>query len=218
MALPPIPASTAAPLAPLSPALAQTAADAPASGVEALALLAAFGLIVYLSSVAFSVLIGGVVLAASTLFGSGTYVRFIERRLRAAPVRAGAIGLGAFVAGIVGTLILAILLLLGVELGAPEPLPMAVAIPFFGGTLFVYAAAAVGTVVLGSLLLRRFRGGEPSSVLALVVGALVVNVPGINLLVGLPLVCATAGAMIDEWWRSRGDATGDTRPSPDGDG
>ena len=35
--------------------------------------------------------------------------------------------------------------------------------------------------------------------LSLFVDALVVNAPGINLLVGLPLVCATARAVIDVW-------------------
>lgn len=204
MALPSLSASIASlptALTSLPMALVGTVSDSPASGVEALALLAAFGLIVYLSSVAFSLFLGGIVLGVSTLFGSGTYVQAIERRIRDAPVRSGAIGLGAFVVGIVGTVLVTILLLFGVELGAPEPLPMAVAVPFFGGTLFAYVATAVGTIVLGSLLLRRLRGGTPSPVLALLVGALVVNVPGVNLLVVVPLICVAAGAMLDTWWR-----------------
>ncbi|WP_418281112.1 hypothetical protein [Halorubrum sp. DTA98] len=226
MALPPVLVSLGTAIASASPiGLAQTPPTTTdpttAAGV---ALIAAFVLIVYGSSVAFSVLLGAAVLGTSKLFGSGTYVPTVERLMRDGPVRSAAIGLAALVGGAIGTFLLVIVLLFAVELGAPEPLPMAIVIPFVAGTAFVYAAVTVGTIALGSVLLRRFGEGEPNDWLALAVGSLVVNVPGVNLLVAPPLTCVAAGAMIDERWRAWRDRGGrrdslarsESEPSTDG--
>ncbi|SFG56349.1 hypothetical protein SAMN04488063_2428 [Halopelagius inordinatus] len=174
--------------------------------------LVVLGLLGYAVYVAVSVVFCGLVVAVSEFVSSGSYVRDAEKRLYARPVRTGALGIGVVVGGIAGTVLLAVVLLVLVNAGAPEPLSLVAAVPVFGGLLFLSVASAVGTVVLGSALLRRVRGGEPSLWVALVVGSLVVNVPLLNLVFGALVAVLGAGAIVGRWWENRRD--GPSGPAP----
>lgn len=173
--------------------------------------IAVLGLLVYAAYVVFTVVVGVLVLAVSEFALSGSYVRAIERRIYDRPVRSGLVGFGAIVAGFVGILLLMIVLLLLVEIGVPEPLGLVAAIPFFGGVLFLYVGATIGTIVLGSYVLRRLSG-ESNLWLALVVGALVVNAPVLNFVLAFLVLFLGTGAMIGRWWSVRRDEPSGPNP------
>ena len=167
--------------------------------------LVALGLLVYGVYVAVSIAIGVVVLAVSEFVGSGSYVRALERRIYDRPLRSAALGVGTIVGGLVGIFLLTVVLLVLAELGAPDPVALLVAVPLFGGTLLLYVGATIGTIVLGSYLLRRLGDGDSNLWVALVVGSLVVNVPGLNLVLAFLVLFLGTGAVVDHWSNGRRD-------------
>ncbi|RDI72281.1 hypothetical protein [Halopelagius longus] len=188
------------------------AQSVPETVPDSTAALLVLGVLVYAIYVAISVVVGGVVLVVSNVRSSGSYVRDIEKRIYARPLRSGALGIGVIVGGVVGTLLLSIGATSLVAFGAPEPLGLVSVVPLLGGTLFLSVASAVGTIVLGSYLLRKVRGGEPNHWLALVVGSLVVNVPVLNIVLAIPVVFLGAGAIVGRRWSNRRD--GPSEPGP----
>lgn len=199
-----VPATVAAPTGPEAPI--------PEFGIAGLLVL---GVIVYAAYVLVSVAIGAVVLAVSGFAGSGSYVRAIERRIYERPVRTGAVGVGAIGGGLLGTALLAFAVVPLLGFGLPEPVVFVLAIPVVAGSLLLYVAAAIGTIVLGSYLLRRSRDGEPNRWLALAVGALVVNAPLLNVVLAFVVLFLGTGAMVGHWWSNRRtDRSGRNPPRP----
>ncbi|MFC6716759.1 hypothetical protein ACFQGT_17100 [Natrialbaceae archaeon GCM10025810] len=197
-----------------APVVAQTTPEAPItdSGFSELAVL---GLLIYVVYVIFSIAIGVLVLVVSEFVFSGSYVRAIEKRAYDQPVGSGVLGLGVFVGGVVGFILLLLVFLFLMAFGVPEFLGMAGVIPLFGGILFTYVASALGTIVFGSYVLRRFGDGESNLWLALVVGALVVNIPVLNFVLGFLVLFLGMGAMVGQWWSNRQDAkTGPNQHRP----
>ncbi|WP_135829960.1 hypothetical protein [Halorussus halobius] len=195
------------------PALAlvpATAAAHPASELPSvdvgLAGLAVLALLFYAVYVVFSVAVGVVVLGVSEFVLSGSYVRAVENRIRDGPGRAGLLGVGAVVGGFVGFVLLLVVLLVLVEVGFPQPVVLVAVLPLLGGTLFAYVGSTVGTIALGASLLRRFGRDEPNLWLALVVGALVANVPVVNFVLAFVVLFVGVGAMVGQWWGGRGGA------------
>lgn len=203
-------------LAPVA-VLAQSASEVPGAD-SGLAALAVLGLVVYVAYVVLSISVGVVVLGVSEFALSGSYVRAVETRIYERPGRVGALGIGALVGGVVGFVLVLLVLLILVEFGLPEPVALLAAIPLFGGTLFLYVASTVGTIVFGSYLLRRLGDGESNLWLALVVGSLVVCVPGLNVVFALPVLFFGTGAMVEQWWSGRRDDPSgpNSRPPVDG--
>lgn len=171
-----------------------------------LAEIALLGLLFYVVYVIFSIAIGVLVLLVSEFVFSGSYVRAIEKQAYAQPVRSGALGLGVFVGGVVGFILLLFVLLFLMEFGVAEFLWIVGVIPLFGGALFMYVASTLGTIVLGSYVLRRVGNGEANLWLALVVGAFVVNIPGLNFVLGFLVLFLGMGAMAAQWWSNRQEA------------
>ena len=189
----------------LAPATAAAQSPPELPSVDAgLAELAVFALLFYVVYVAISLVVGVVVLAISEFVCSESYVRAVAARIRDTPGRAGAIGVGAMVGASVGYVLLLVALLVLVAVGLPEPVGLLAAVPLFGGTVFLYVGSTVGTVVFGSYLLRRLGRDEPNLWLALVVGALVVNVPILNFVLAFVTLFVGTGGMLDQWWSGRG--------------
>ncbi|EMA36338.1 hypothetical protein [Halobiforma nitratireducens] len=175
-----------------------------AGGVELLVL----GALLYVVYVLFSIALGLIVLVATEVIGSGTYVRTLEHRIYDRPVRSALLGFGAIVAGIVGLFVLLFVLVVLVEIGLPEPTALIAGIPLFGAMIFVHVAAAIGTIVIGAYLLRKRQSGPANLWLALFVGALIVNVPLLNLLLAPAVLLLGIGAMIGHWLGDGGDVSG----------
>ncbi|MDR5673423.1 hypothetical protein RH858_09725 [Halalkaliarchaeum sp. AArc-GB] len=190
----------------LAPAQTATPAPAPTAGIAELAVL---GLVVYGASVAVSIVIGLLVLAVSEFVYAESYVRAIEQRISDRPIQAGALGFASIVAGVAALFVLLVVLAVLLAVGLPEPVGLLAAIPLFGGLAFLYVGATVGTIVVGAFLLRRVRGARANLWLALVVGALVVNLPLLNFLLAFLVLFLGTGAMVDRWWANRrgGDPT-----------
>lgn len=184
--------------------VAQTTPETPITD-SGLAELVVLGLLIYVVYVIFSIAIGVLVLVVSEFIFSGSYVRAIEKRAYDQPVRSGALGFGVFVGGVVGFILLLFVLLFLMAFGVPEFLGMVGVIPFFGGILFMYVASTLGTIVFGSYVLRRFSGGESNLWLALVVGALIVNIPVLNFVLAFLVLFLGMGAMVGQWWSNRQD-------------
>lgn len=189
-----------------STAAAQSAPELP-SADAGLAELAVFALLFYAVYVALSLVVGVVVLSVSEFVCSESYVRAVEARIRDSPGRAGAIGVGAMIAASVGYVLLLIVLLVLVAVGLPEPVSLLAAVPLFAGTVFLYVGSTVGTVVFGSYLLGRLGREEPNLWLALVVGALVANVPILNFVLAFVVLFVGTGGMLDQWWSGRAAGT-----------
>ncbi|SDR26888.1 hypothetical protein [Natronobacterium texcoconense] len=184
----------------------------PEAGLAALAVLAVVMYVVY---VAFSIAFGLIVLVVSEVIRSGSYVRAIEQRSFDRPIRSVALGFGSIVIGFVGIFFLMFVVLILVELGVPEPIVLLLMIAFFAGVLFLYVGSTIGTIVVGSYLLRKIRGGEANLWLALVVGALVVNIPLVNFVLGFLVLFLGIGAMVDHWSSTnRGDSSGPRSQQP----
>lgn len=212
MSLHTTPAAAASAVAPLTtPVVAQSLPGTPVADPGA-AELAVLGLLLYVVPVAFSVVVGAVVLVAAGVLLSGSYVPAVERRIHGRPLRSGVVGLVASVGGLVAFLLLVFALLALVALGVPEPVWLVAAVPFLGGVVFLYVASTLGTVALGSAVLGRLGVDGPNRWLALVVGSLLVNVPGLNLLVGSAVLLLGTGAVVDRWLAGRGD--GPAGPDP----
>lgn len=177
----------------------------PAGVEESLAAFLILGVIMYAVYVTFSIAMGVVILLVSEFVFDDSYVRSIELHIYDQPLRSGAIGVGTLTGGFVGVVLLLFVLLVLLELGVPEPAILLSMIPFFAGTAFMYVGATVGTIVVGAYLLRRFRGGTPNVWIALVIGALVVNLPGPNFVLAFVVLFVGTGAMVDHWWQNRRD-------------
>lgn len=199
------------------PALAQTGVEAPAvgSGLVDLVLILLLLALLMVINAAFSVALGIPVLLVSEFVYSNSYVRAIERRIYDAPVRSGGLGIATTLGGIVGLVVFAIGVALLTDAGLPDAVGLVLAIPFLVGVLFVYIGSAVSTVLVGSYLLRRFGTGESNVWAALVVGALVVNIPLLGFFVSLPAFLAALGAMVARLWNSRrNDSSGPGQQRP----
>ncbi len=168
-----------------------------------LAVFLVLAVLVYFVYVSFSIVVGAVILLVSKFVFKNSYIESIEKHIYHQPLRSGAIGIGAIVGGFAGVILLMIVLLLSMELGVPEPAILLSVIPFFAGVIFIYVGATVGTIVVGAYLLRRLRGGDPNFWIALVIGALVVNIPGLNFVLAFVVLFVGTGAMFDLWWQSR---------------
>jgi len=188
-------------------AAAQSSPELP-SADAGLAELAVFAVLFYVVYVALSLVVGVVVLSVSEFVCSESYVRAVEARIRDSPGRAGAIGVGVMIAASVGYVLLLIVLLVLVAVGLPEPVSLLAAVPLFAGTVFLYVGSTVGTVVFGSSLLGRVGREEPNLWLALVVGALIVNVPVLNFVLAFVVLFVGTGGMLDQWWSGRGGGRG----------
>ncbi|WP_224333859.1 hypothetical protein [Haloprofundus halobius] len=197
-----------------TPVLAQAGVETPAAGswlvdlvmvVFLLALITAF-------SAAFAVALAIPVLLVSEFVYADSYVRDLERRIYDVPVRSGLLGIAATLVGITGFVLFAIVVMLLTEFGVPDPVGLVVAVPVLAGVLFFYVGSTVGTVVLGSYLLRRVASGESNLWLALVVGAVIANIPLLGFFLSLPALFVSIGAMVDRWWSNRRD--GSSGPGP----
>ena len=212
--LAPAQTATLAPAQTATLAPAQTATPAPAPAPTAgIAELAVLGLVVYGASVAFSIVVGLLVLAVSEFVYAESYVRSIEHRISDRPIQAGALGFASIVAGVAALFVLLVVLAVLLAVGLPEPVGLLAAIPLFGGLAFIYVGATVGTIVLGAFLLRRVRGDRANLWLALVVGALVVNLPLLNFLLAFLVLFLGTGAMVDRWWANRRGGESTASPS-----
>ncbi|WP_226481386.1 hypothetical protein [Natrinema amylolyticum] len=159
--------------------------------------------LVYAVSVAFTIGLGALMLAVSSAVGSESPVRAIQQRILAHPSRSAAIGIGTLVGGVAGIVLLLFALAFLGAVGLPDPVALVAMVPLLGVQLFVSLTATIGAIAMGAAPLERLRGGDPSPWLALVVGALVVNIPGLNLVLApLALVLGT-GATVDYWWQHR---------------
>ncbi|THE66723.1 hypothetical protein D8Y22_00950 [Salinadaptatus halalkaliphilus] len=192
----------------LLPGTAVAQADGGESMLEGVVALVVIGLLIYGANVVFSAGFGLVVMAVSTVVGSGSYVRSIEHRIYDRPVRSSVLGIGALVGGLAGLLALSLVVLLLVEVGLPEPTGLLIMIPFLLGMLFVYVGVTLGMITIGAYLLGRLRGGEANLWLAVVVGALVVNIPGLNLVLGFVALFTGTGAMVGHLWQRRRGGAG----------
>lgn len=184
----------------------------PAGIGDGLAVFLVLGILMYVVYVVFSIVVGAIILLVSEFVCSDSYVASIERHIYDQPLRSGAIGFGALIGGFVGIILLMIVLLLLMELGVPEPAVLLSMIPFFAGMIFIYVGATVGTIVVGAYLLRRLRGGTPNFWIALVVGALIVNLPGLNFALAFVVLFVGTGAMVDHWWQNRRSDTSESNP------
>ncbi|MES3516435.1 MAG: hypothetical protein PPP58_02105 [Natronomonas sp.] len=177
--------------------------------------LAAFlvlGVVVYALYVALSIGVGVVVLFVSEFLREGSYIGAIERHIYDRPLRSGVVGFGTLVGGFVGFVLSLFVLLVSIELGVPESVVLISILPFVIAVAFVYIGATVGTIVTGAYLLRRLRGGDPNVWIALVVGALVVNLPGLNFVLAFVVLFVGTGAMVDHWWQNRRDGPSESNP------
>ena len=172
--------------------------------------LAEFLLVMVIGTIATTILtllIGAVVLVISQ-----SYVRRVEERIYDQPVLTGAVGFGAIIGGFVALIAAMIVVALLLAVGVPEPFGLVLAIPFFGWMALLYIAPAICTIVVGSMLLRRFRDGESNLWLALVVGALVVGglslIPLVNIVIALVVLSLGLGAMVGVWWSGRREKGG----------
>jgi hypothetical protein len=199
-----LPAVLPAVAAPPAPVVAQSLPETPVTdpGVAELAVL---GLLLYVVPVAFSVVVGAVVLVAAGVLLPGSHVHAVESRIHDRPVRTGVVGLVASVGGLVAFVFLLLALLALVALGVPDPVWLVAAVPFLGGVLFLYVASTLGTVALGSSVLGRLGAVEPNRWLALVVGSLLVNVPGLNLVFGSAVLLLGTGGVVEQWLTRRRD-------------
>lgn len=174
------------------------------TGIEGgLAAVLVLGLLMYAVYVAFSIFVGVLVLFVSEFVFGDSYVSAIEAHVYDHPFRSGAVGVGALLGGTVGIFLLMVVLLVLLELGLPEPAVLLSAVPFFAGMVLVYVGATVGTIVVGAYLLRLVGAGDPNLWIALVLGALVVNLPGLNVVLAFVVLFVGVGAMFDHWWQHR---------------
>ncbi|WP_226480471.1 hypothetical protein [Natrinema amylolyticum] len=157
-----------------------------------------------------TVVIGALVLAVSQ-----SSVRRIETRIVEEPVTTGVIGIGVLVGGVVAFAVLTAAASLLVAIGAPEPVGTVLEALTVAFPIALTIANTVGVIVLGSRLLR-WVGRGPNPWLALVVGAIAVNVlyliPVVNIVTVLGLVALATGAIAGQWWRDRGNESSDSTP------
>ncbi|WP_222917063.1 hypothetical protein [Natrinema sp. SYSU A 869] len=159
-----------------------------------------------------TVVIGALVLAVSQ-----SSVRRIETRIVEEPVTTGVIGIAILVGGVVAFAVLMAVASLLVAVGVPEPVGTGLEALTVVFPIALTVSNTVGVIVLGSRLLRRAgRGPKPNPWLALVVGAITVNVlyliPVVNIVVVLGLVAVATGAIASQWWHNRGDESSDSTP------
>ncbi|KTG09056.1 hypothetical protein AUR64_14740 [Haloprofundus marisrubri] len=200
-----------------TPALAQSGVEAPAvgSGLADLAVILLLLALLVVINAAFSVALGIPVLLVSEFVYSNSYVRAIESRIHDAPVRSGGLGIAATIGGIVGLVVFAIVVTLLTDAGLPDAVGLVLVIPVLVGVLFVYVGSAVSTVVVGLYLLRRVGTSESNLWAALVVGAVLVNIPLLGFFISLPVFLAALGAMVSRLWNSRrNDSSGPGRQRP----
>ena len=153
--------------------------------------------------VAVTLVIGALVLSIDR-----SYVRSIEARLSDDPVSVGVIGLGVLVGGFVVFAALGAVVALLVDAGAPAALEVVPTFVGIGISVGLTVINTIGMIVAGLVVLRRLRDEpEPNPWLALVVGALVVQVlylvPLLNLAVAIFVVALATGAIVGQWWQGR---------------
>ena len=137
-----------------------------------------------------------------------SYVRSIEMRLVDDPVSAGVIGIGVLVGGFVVFAAMGAVVALLVDAGAPAALESVPTLVGIGVSVGLTVINTIGMIVAGLVVLRRLRDEpEPNPWLALVVGALVVQVlylvPLLNLVVAIFVVALATGTIVGQWWEGR---------------
>lgn len=164
------------------------------------------------SYIAVTLVVGAIVLTVGR-----SYVRTIDARLGDDPVSAGVIGLGVLVGGFVVLAATEAVVALLVDAGAPAVLEGAPTLLGIVASIGLTVINTIGMIVAGSILLRRL-GDEtaPNPWLALVVGALVVQVlylvPLVNLVVAVSVVAFATGAIVGQWWQSRDAGPSESDP------
>ncbi|TMT87633.1 hypothetical protein E2L06_13975 [Haloterrigena sp. H1] len=158
------------------------------------------------------------VIGATVLTVDRSYVRSIETRLRDDPVSAGVIGLGVLVGGFVAFAAMGAVVALLVDAGAPAALESVPTLVGIGVSVGLTVINTIGMIVAGLVVLRRLRDEpEPNPWLALVVGALVVQVlylvPLLNLAVAVFVVALATGAIVGQWWQGRAGEPSESEPS-----
>ncbi len=162
-----------------------------------------FAVVLYVVYALMTLVFGAVILAVGT-----RYVQRVYGHARNAPVRSGAIGVGAIVGAVVVYILLGVSVLVLLQVGAPEPTGLLLIIPVLVGFGFSIVVTTVGEIIVGAALLQWYTGEpEPNLWIALVIAALVVNllflIPPVGLLVGPLLIALATGAMVDLWWQRR---------------
>lgn len=159
--------------------------------------------------VAVTLVVGAIVLTVSQAF-----VRAVEKRIDERPLNAGAVGLGVLVGSFVALVVANAVASLLVESGVPAVVGLVPAILAFAISVGVTVINTIGIIVVGSVLLHRVgSGGEPNPWLALVVGALVVQllylIPIVNVVVGICVLALATGGVISHWWHDRRNGRAD---------
>jgi|GEM_PF-2151641 len=165
------------------------------------------------SYIAVTLVVGAVVLTIDR-----SYVRSIETRLVDDPVSAGVIGIGVLVGGFVVFAAMSAVVALLVDAGAPAALEAVTTLVGIGVSVGLTVVNTIGMIVAGLVVLRRLRDEpEPNPWLALVVGALVVQVlylvPLLNLVVAIFVVALATGTIVGQWWQGRTAGSSDSEPS-----
>ncbi|MFA9417077.1 hypothetical protein [Natrinema sp. HArc-T2] len=155
------------------------------------------------SYIAVTLVVGAVVLTIDR-----SYVRSIEMRLVDDPVSAGVIGIGVLVGGFVVFAAMGAVVALLVDAGAPAALESVPTLVGIGVSIGLTVVNTIGMIVAGLVVLRRLRDEpEPNPWLALIVGALVVQVlylvPLLNLVVAIFVVALATGTIVGQWWQGR---------------
>ncbi len=162
-----------------------------------------FAAVLYVVYALMTLVFGAVILAVGTPF-----VQRVYGHARSTPVRSGAIGIGAIVGAVVVYVLLGVVVLVLLQIGAPEPTGLLLIIPVLVGFGCSIVVTTIGEIIVGAALLQWYTGEpEPNLWIALVIAALVVNllflIPPVGLLVGPLLIALATGAMVDQWWQRR---------------
>jgi len=166
--------------------------------------LVAVGDIVVRVIVAISYLSVTLFVGAAVISNAGGRVRTAGEEVRHHPVETGAFGLGTVAACVGGYLVVGVIAAGLAELGAPAQVGIFVLVPLVVGVIGLVIAAAVGQLVVGILLLRRFSDdGQPNLWIALVVGTLIVGLtavlPAGNLIGAATTILAIGGVTRRVW-------------------
>ena len=173
-------------------------------GIPEPAALAAVGDIVVRIIAAISYLSVTLLVGAAVIANAGDLTRAVSEDIRQQPLKTGGFGLGTIVVCVGGYLVVGVIAAGLVERGAPVRVGIVVLVPFVAGVMGGVIAAAVGQLVLGILLLRRFSDdGQPHLWLALVVGTLIVGLTAVlpaGTLIGAVTTVLAIGGVTRRLW------------------
>jgi hypothetical protein len=182
------------------------------AGVEGLpepAELVAVGDLVVRVIVAISYLSVTLFVGAMLVSNAGERTRAVGEEIRQHPVESGGFGVGTVVACVAGYLLVGVTAAGLAELGAPAQVGILVLIPLVVGVIGLVTATALGQLVVGIILLRRFsEDGRPNLWGALIVGTVVVGMAAIlpvGNLVGVAVTVLAIGGVTRRLWRANTD-------------